>query len=30
MPRYESDSDVEAVRDLISKYGMTEPVALDI
>ncbi len=29
MPRYESDTDVEAVRDLISQYGMTEPVAVD-
>jgi hypothetical protein len=29
MPRYESDTDVEAVRDLISKYGITEPVAVD-
>jgi len=29
MPRYESDTDVEQVRDLISKYGLTEPVAVD-
>ncbi len=29
MPRYETDTDVEAVRDLISKYKMTEPVAVD-
>ena len=29
MPRYESDTDVELVRDLISKYGVTEPVAVD-
>ena len=29
MPRYESDTDVEAVRDLISKYGIIEPVAVD-
>jgi hypothetical protein len=29
MPRYESDTDVEAVRDLIGKYDITEPVAVD-
>ena len=29
MPRYESDTDVEQVRDLIGKYGITEPVAVD-
>ena len=29
MPRYEADTDVEAVRELISKYGITEPVAVD-
>lgn len=29
MPRYESDTDVETVRDLIGKYGLTEPVAVD-
>jgi hypothetical protein len=29
MPRYEADTDVEAVRDLIGKYGISEPVAVD-
>ena len=29
MPRYEADTDVEAVRDLIGKYGIIEPVAVD-
>jgi len=29
MPRYEADTDVEAVRELISKYGISEPVAVD-
>ena len=29
MPRYESDTDVETVRDLIGKYGIIEPVAVD-
>ena len=29
LPRYESDLDAEAVRDLVSRYGMTEPMALD-
>jgi thiol-disulfide isomerase/thioredoxin len=29
MPRYEADTDVETVRDLIGKYGITEPVAID-
>jgi thiol-disulfide isomerase/thioredoxin len=29
MPRYEADTDVEAVRDLISKYNIMEPVAVD-
>lgn len=29
MPRYESDTDVETVRDMISKYEITEPVAVD-
>ena len=29
MPRYEADTDVETVRDLISKYEITEPVAVD-
>ncbi len=29
MPRYEADTDVEAVRDLISKFGITEPCAVD-
>ncbi len=29
MPRYEADTDVEKVRDLISTHGVTEPVAVD-
>ena len=29
MPRYESDTNVEAVRELIGQYGITEPVAVD-
>jgi thiol-disulfide isomerase/thioredoxin len=29
MPRYETDTDVEQVRELISTYGITEPVAVD-
>jgi thiol-disulfide isomerase/thioredoxin len=29
MPRYETDTDVEAVRELIAKYGISEPVAVD-
>ena len=29
LPRYEADTDVEAVRDLIGKYNITEPVAID-
>jgi thiol-disulfide isomerase/thioredoxin len=29
MPRYESDTDVEQVRDLIAKFNITEPVAVD-
>ena len=29
MPRYEADTDVETVRELISKFGITEPVAVD-
>jgi thiol-disulfide isomerase/thioredoxin len=29
MPMYKPDLDVERVRDSISKYGMTEPVAVD-
>jgi thiol-disulfide isomerase/thioredoxin len=29
MPRYESDTDVEQVRDLISTYDISEPVAVD-
>ena len=29
MPRYEADTDVETVRDLISKFGITEPCAVD-
>lgn len=29
MPRYEADTDVEAVRDLISQYNISEPVAVD-
>ena len=29
MPRYEADTDIEAVRDVIGKYGITEPVAVD-
>jgi len=29
MPRYEKDTDVETVRDLIAKYGISEPVAVD-
>ena len=29
LPRYESDLNAEAVRDLVSRYGMTEPTALD-
>ena len=29
MPRYESDTDVEKVRDLINIHGVSEPVAVD-
>jgi len=29
MPRYEADTDVEAVRDAIAKYDITEPCAVD-
>ena len=29
MPRFEKDTDVEAVRELIAKYGISEPVAVD-
>lgn len=29
MPRYEADTDVEAVRDAIAKHGITEPCAID-
>ncbi len=29
MPRYEADTDVETVRDLIAEYDITEPVAVD-
>ena len=29
MPRYEADTDVEQVRDLIAKFNITEPVAVD-
>jgi len=29
MPRYESDTDVEVVRDLISKFNISEPCAVD-
>ncbi len=29
MPRYEADTDVEAVREAISKYGITESCAID-
>ncbi len=29
MPRYEADTDVEAVRDAVSKYQITEPCAVD-
>ena len=29
MPRYESDTNVEAVRDAIASYGITEPCAVD-
>jgi hypothetical protein len=29
MPRYEADTDVEAVRDAVSTYGITEPCAVD-
>ena len=29
MPRYESDTDVEQVREIIAKFQITEPVAVD-
>jgi thiol-disulfide isomerase/thioredoxin len=29
MPRYEADTDVEAVREAISRYNITEPCAVD-
>ncbi|HWT01250.1 MAG TPA: redoxin domain-containing protein [Pyrinomonadaceae bacterium] len=29
MPRYEADTDVEAVREAVSKYNITEPCAVD-
>ena len=29
MPRYEADTDVEKVRELIAKFNITEPVAVD-
>jgi hypothetical protein len=29
MPRYESDTDIEAVREAIASYGITEACAID-
>ncbi|HEY0377545.1 MAG TPA: redoxin domain-containing protein [Pyrinomonadaceae bacterium] len=29
MPRYEADTDVEAVREAVSRYNVTEPCAVD-
>jgi thiol-disulfide isomerase/thioredoxin len=29
MPRYEADTDVESVRDAVTKYNITEPCAVD-
>lgn len=29
MPRYETDTDAEAVRDAVTTYGITEPCAVD-
>jgi thiol-disulfide isomerase/thioredoxin len=29
MPRYEADADVEAVREAVAEYGITEPCAVD-
>ncbi len=29
MPRYEADTDVEAVREAVATYGITEPCAVD-
>jgi thiol-disulfide isomerase/thioredoxin len=29
MPRYEADTDAEAVRDAVAKYNITEPCAVD-
>lgn len=29
MPRYEADTDIETVRELIAKFNITEPVAVD-
>lgn len=29
MPRYEADTDTELVREIIAKFGITEPVAVD-
>jgi len=29
MPRYEADTDIEAVREAIAKYDITEPCAID-
>src|SRR3954462_10561008 len=29
MPRYEADTDVEAVREAVAKYNITEPCAVD-
>jgi len=29
MPRYEADTDVESVREAISRYGISEPCAVD-
>ncbi len=29
MPRYEADTDTEAVRDAVTQYGITEPCAVD-
>jgi hypothetical protein len=29
MPRYEADTDAEAVRDAVTEYNITEPCAID-
>jgi thiol-disulfide isomerase/thioredoxin len=29
LPRYEADTDIEAVREVIGRFGITEPVAVD-